>query len=378
MPVTFSKEESAKKAKAVDATLAQIRKQFGNELVMDQNSPPPPVESFATGILPLDVAIGIGGIPRGRIMELYGPESSGKTTLAYHMMAGVQKAGGTAAFIDAEHAMDPEYASNLGVDMSSLIISQPDYGEQALEIVDTMANSGAIDLIVVDSVAALTPKAELENAMGDATVGLLARLMSQACRKLIAACNQKGTTIVFINQIREKIGVMFGSPETQPGGRALKFYSSVRFDIRRIETIKKDGQATANRVRVKLVKNKVAMPYTQAEFNIVFGKGADNNVALIDMAIEHDLELVEKSGSFYTIDGHRNQGVANTAAWLAENPQVADKLDAALRTILLPNEEEIAAVALAAAEAEAAAELAAEATEETEATEEAPAAADKE
>jgi recombination protein RecA len=324
------------KSKALEATIAKIRKDFGDESIMDMGADPPQVESYSTGVLPLDVALGIGGIPKGRIIELFGPESSGKTTLAYHMMAEVQKAGGVAAFVDTEHAMDARYAANLGLQIEDLLVSQPDCGEDAMNIVDTMAKSGVVDLIVVDSVAALTPRAELEGAMGDSSVGVLARLMSQGCRKLIASCNQKGTTIVFINQIREKIGVMFGSPETQPGGRALKFYSSVRLDIRRIETIKTDGEATANRVRVKVVKNKVANPFTQAEFNIHFGTGADNLGSLIDLALEHDVEMVQKSGSFIKIDGHQEQGKAKATNYLRENPEVAAKLDAEIRSRLLP------------------------------------------
>jgi recombination protein RecA len=330
-----------KNAKALEATIAKIRKDFGAESIMDMSAAPRQVESYSTGVLPLDVALGIGGIPKGRIIELFGPESSGKTTLAYHMMAEVQKAGGVAAFVDTEHAMDAHYASNLGLKIEDLLVSQPDCGEDAMNIVDTMAKSGVVDLIVVDSVAALTPRAELEGAMGDSSVGVLARLMSQGCRKLIASCNQKGTTIVFINQIREKIGVMFGSPETQPGGRALKFYSSVRLDIRRIETIKDGGEATANRVRVKVVKNKVANPFTQAEFNIHFGSGADNLGSLIDLALEHEVEMVQKSGSFIKIDGHQEQGKAKATAYLKDNPEVAAKLDAEIRSRLLPSAEDL-------------------------------------
>ena len=280
------------------------------------------VESISTGALPLDIALGVGGIPRGRIVEIFGPESSGKTTMVYHIIAEAQKRGGVCAFVDAEHAIDPVYARRIGVNTDELLISQPDYGEQALEIVDVLTRSGAVDVVAVDSVAALTPRAELEGQMGDVTVGLQARLMSQALRKLAGNLNRANTVCLFTNQILEKIGVSFGSPETQPGGRALKFYSSQRLDIRRIATLKDGTEAVANRVRVKVVKNKVAAPFKQAEFDIEYGMGISREGSLIDLGIEHD--LVQKSGSFFSYgDTRLGQGRNNSKQFLAENPDIA-------------------------------------------------------
>jgi recombination protein RecA len=285
------------------------------------------VAAISTGALALDLALGIGGVPRGRIVEIYGPESSGKTTLALHVVAEAQRNGGIAAFIDAEHALDPGYAKALGVDVDELLISQPDTGEQALEIADMLIRSGALDVVVIDSVAALVPRAEIEGEMGDTHVGLQARLMSQALRKLAGTINRSQTTAVFINQIREKIGVMFGSPETTPGGRALKFYASTRIDIRRIETIKVGGDATGNRVRAKVVKNKVAPPFRQAEFDIMFGEGISREGSLLDVAVDYD--IVRKSGAWYTFDGDQlGQGKENAKRFLRENPEVAMQLQA--------------------------------------------------
>jgi recombination protein RecA len=325
------------KMKALEAALDQITKAHGDEAVMDMGADPRPIDSISTGALPLDIALGIGGIPKGRIVEIFGPESSGKTTLCYHIMAQVQKEGGVAAFIDTENAMDAAYAQNLGVDIEKLIVSQPDYGEQALEIAEVLTQSAAVDLIVIDSVAALVPRAELEGAMGDSSVGVQARLMSKACRKLAPQANKNGTTIVFTNQIREKIGVMFGSPETQPGGRALKFYSSVRLDIRRIEQVKEGTEVVANRTRVKVVKNKVAPPFKQAEFEIIFGEGIDNLAALRDLGQDPDVDLVGKSGAFYTFKatGEKAQGGAKARVYLQEHPEVAAELDEKIRQVFL-------------------------------------------
>jgi recombination protein RecA len=313
--------------KALDAALAQIERQFGKGSVMrlgDEGRAP--VEVIPTGSIALDVALGIGGLPRGRIVEIYGPESSGKTTLALHAIANVQKAGGIAAIIDAEHALDPIYAAGLGVDLDSLYVSQPDTGEQALEIADTLVRSGAIDLIVVDSVAALVPRAEIEGEMGDSHVGLQARLMSQALRKMAGALSQTGTTMIFINQLREKIGVMFGSPETTTGGKALKFYSSVRLDIRRIETLKGGTEAVGNRTRVKVVKNKMAPPFKQAEFDILYGEGISREGSLIDLGV--DAGIVKKSGAWYTYEGDQlGQGKENSRAFLRDNPDLANEIE---------------------------------------------------
>ncbi len=320
------KENKARTA-ALDAAKSQIEKQFGAGSLMklgDQGALD--IESISTGALPLDIALGVGGIPRGRIVEIFGPESSGKTTLVYHIIAEAQKRGGVCAFVDAEHAIDPVYARRIGVNTDELLISQPDYGEQALEIVDVLTRSGAVDVVAVDSVAALTPRAELEGQMGDVTVGLQARLMSQALRKLAGNLNRANTVCLFTNQIREKIGVSFGSPETQPGGRALKFYSSQRLDIRRIETLKDGTEAVANRVRVKVVKNKVAAPFKQAEFDIEYGQGISREGSLIDLGIDHD--LVQKSGSFFSYgDTRLGQGRSNSKQFLSENPDISLEIE---------------------------------------------------
>jgi len=323
------KEAQAKDA-ALAAAMSQIDKQFGLGSVMklgDKASVP--VEVVPTGALSLDLALGVGGVPRGRIIEIFGPESSGKTTLVYHIIAQAQALGGVCAFVDAEHAMDPIYAQRIGVNTDDLLVSQPDYGEQALEIVDVLVRSGAVDVVAVDSVAALTPRVELEGQMGEQTVGLQARMMSQATRKLAGNLNRAKTVCVFTNQIREKIGVMFGSPETQPGGRALKFYSSQRLDIRRIETLKEGTEAVGNRVRVKVVKNKVAAPFRQAEFDIEYGDGISHEGCLLDLATEHD--LVQKSGSFFSYGELRlGQGRNNTKQYLAENPELAGEIETKL------------------------------------------------
>jgi recombination protein RecA len=317
----------ADREKALESALAQIDRQFGKGSVMRLGSDErAPVEVIPTGSIALDVALGIGGLPRGRIIEIYGPESSGKTTLTLHAIANVQNAGGIAAFIDAEHALDPEYAKKLGVDIDQLLVSQPDTGEQALEIADMLIRSGAIDLVVIDSVAALVPKAEIEGEMGDSHVGLQARLMSQALRKLTGGLNQTKTTAIFINQLREKIGVFFGSPETTAGGKALKFYASVRLDIRRIETLKEGTEAVGNRTRVKVVKNKMAPPFKQAEFDILYGVGISREGSLIDMGVEHG--FVRKSGAWYTYEGDQlGQGKENARSFLRDNPDLAIELD---------------------------------------------------
>ena len=308
--------------KALDMALAQIDKQFGKGSIMRMGEKGTmAVEAISTGALSLDLALGIGGLPRGRVTEIYGPESSGKSTLAMHVVAEAQRNGGTCAYIDAEHAMDPIYARAIGVDVDQLLISQPDTGEQALEIADMLVRSAAIDVIVIDSVAALTPRAEIEGEMGDSHVGLQARLMSQALRKITANLNKTGTIAVFINQLREKIGVMFGSPETTPGGRALKFYSSVRLDIRRIESLKDGAEVVGNRTRVKVVKNKVSPPFRQAEFDIMYGKGISREGTLIDMAV--DLGIVTKSGAWFTYEGEQlGQGRENAKSFLTDHPEV--------------------------------------------------------
>ncbi|MGA0813513.1 MAG: recombinase RecA [Ilumatobacteraceae bacterium] len=308
--------------KALDMALAQIDKQFGKGSIMRMGEKGSmAIEAISTGALSLDLALGSGGLPRGRVTEIYGPESSGKSTLAMHVVAEAQRNGGTCAYIDAEHAMDPIYARAIGVDVDQLLISQPDTGEQALEIADMLVRSGAIDVIVIDSVAALTPRAEIEGEMGDSHVGLQARLMSQALRKITANLNKTGTIAVFINQLREKIGVMFGSPETTPGGRALKFYSSVRLDIRRIESLKDGAEVVGNRTRVKVVKNKVSPPFRQAEFDIMYGKGISREGTLIDMAV--DLGIVTKSGAWFTYEGEQlGQGRENAKNFLTEHPEV--------------------------------------------------------
>ena len=313
--------------KALEVALSQIDKQFGKGSVMrlgDDNRPP--VQVIPTGSLALDVALGIGGLPRGRVIEVYGPESSGKTTVALHAVANAQKVGGNAAFIDAEHALDPVYARALGVDTDSLLVSQPDTGEQALEIADMLIRSGGIDIIVIDSVAALVPKAEIEGEMGDSHVGLQARLMSQALRKITGALSATGTTAIFINQLREKIGVFFGSPETTTGGKALKFYASVRIDVRRIETLKEAGAPVGNRTRAKVVKNKMAPPFKQAEFDIVYGKGISREGSIIDMGVEAG--IVRKSGSWFTYgDDQLGQGKENVRQFLVDNPELANEIE---------------------------------------------------
>ena len=323
--------ENNEKKKALESALGQIEKQFGKGSVMKLGDfKAMNVEAIPTGALSLDVALGIGGIPKGRIIEIFGPESSGKTTLALHMIAECQKLGGEAAFIDAEHALDPVYAKHLGVDIDDLIVSQPDTGEQALEIVEALVRSGAIDIIVVDSVAALVPKAEIDGDMGDAHVGLQARLMSQALRKLAGVLNKSNTAIIFINQLREKVGIMFGNPETTPGGRALKFYSSVRLDIRKIENLKQDGEVFGNRVRVKVVKNKVAPPFREAEFDIIYGKGISKAGNILDLGV--NLDIVEKSGSWFSYDGTRiGQGRENAKRYIEENPEVMADIEKKVR-----------------------------------------------
>ena len=320
--------------KALDTALAQIDRQFGKGSVMRLGSQERAmIESIPTGSIALDVALGIGGLPKGRIVEIYGPESSGKTTLALHAIANAQAAGGTAAFVDAEHALDPEYAKKLGVDIDALLVSQPDTGEQALEITDMLIRSGSIDVIVIDSVAALVPRAEIEGEMGDSHVGLQARLMSQALRKLTGALSNTQTTAIFINQLREKIGVFFGSPETTSGGKALKFYASVRLDIRRIETLKEGTDAVGNRARVKVVKNKLAAPFKQAEFDIMFGEGISREGSLIDFGVEHD--IVKKSGAWYTFEGEQlGQGKENSRRYLKENSEVAKTIEQRIKVKL--------------------------------------------
>jgi recombination protein RecA len=355
------------RVQAIEAAVAQIERQFGKGSIMrlgDESHVPH--ASVSTGCLSLDVALGIGGVPRGRIIEIFGPESSGKTTLVYHIIAQAQKAGGLAAFIDAEHAMDPAYARRIGVNVDELLVSQPDNGEQALEIADMLIRSGALDVVAIDSVAALVPKAEIEGEMGDSFVGLQARLMSQALRKLAGGLNRTGTVAVFTNQLREKIGVMFGSPETTPGGRALKFYASVRLDIRRIETLKDGGEAFGNRVRVKVVKNKMAPPFRQAEFDIIYGQGISWAGSVLDVGIE--MKAVAKSGSYFSFDDTRlGQGRANAVAFLEEHPNLLEailvriaELDPAVRIpgVTLPPPSDEVAEAEASDTAAAAAEKA--------------------
>ncbi len=324
-------EENAEKKKALEVAMSQIEKQFGKGSVMKLGDfKAMEIEAIPTGALSLDIALGIGGVPRGRIIEIFGPESSGKTTLALHIIAEAQKMGGEAAFIDAEHALDPVYARKLGVDIDDLIVSQPDTGEQALEITESLIRSGALDVVVVDSVAALVPKAEIDGDMGDSHMGLQARLMSQALRKLAGAINKSKTVLIFINQLREKIGVMFGNPETTTGGRALKFYASVRMDIRRIENIKQDGEIKGNRVRVKVVKNKVAPPFREAEFDIVYGQGISKEGNILDMAV--NLDIVDKAGSWFSYNGERiGQGRENVKKYLKENPDIMDEIEGKVR-----------------------------------------------
>ena len=324
-------DTSMGKEKALELALSQIEKQFGKGAVMKLGEfKTTDVEAISTGALSLDVALGIGGIPRGRIIEIYGPESSGKTTLALHMIAECQKSGGEAAFIDAEHALDPVYAKHLGVDIDNLIVSQPDTGEQALEIAEALIRSSAIDLVVVDSVAALVPKAEIDGEMGDTHVGLQARLMSQALRKLAGVLNRSNASLVFINQLREKVGVMFGSPETTPGGRALKFYASVRLDIRKIEAIKQDSEIVGNKVRVKVVKNKVAPPFRETEFDIIYGKGISKSGNILDLAV--NLDIIEKAGAWFSYNGERiGQGRENAKKYIENNPELMQELDQKVR-----------------------------------------------
>lgn len=324
--------EREEKLKALDAAISQIEKQYGKGAVMKLGDPATQmnVETVPTGSLSLDIALGLGGIPKGRIVEIYGPESSGKTTVTLHMIAEVQKRGGIAGFIDAEHALDPVYAKNIGVDIDNLYISQPDNGEQALEIAETMVRSGAIDIVVVDSVAALVPKAEIDGDMGESHVGLQARLMSQALRKLTSIISKSNCAVVFINQLREKIGVMFGNPETTTGGRALKFYASVRMDVRRVEALKQGGEVIGNHTRVKVVKNKVAPPFKEAEFDIMFGKGISKEGDILDLAA--DLNIVVKSGAWYAYDGNKiGQGRENAKQYLRDNPEVCKVIEDKVR-----------------------------------------------
>ncbi len=324
--------EKEEKLKALEAALGQIEKQYGKGAVMKLGDPSAQmnVETIPTGALSLDIALGLGGIPKGRIIEIYGPESSGKTTVTLHMIAEVQKRGGIAGFIDAEHALDPVYAKNIGVDIDNLYISQPDNGEQALEIAETMVRSGAIDIVVVDSVAALVPKAEIDGDMGDSHVGLQARLMSQALRKLTAVISKSNCCAVFINQLREKVGVMFGSPETTTGGRALKFYSSVRLDVRRIEALKQGGEIVGNRTRVKVVKNKIAPPFKEAEFDIMFGEGISMVGDVLDLAVS--IDVVNKSGAWYAYNGSKiGQGRENAKLYLKEHPEICEEISGKVR-----------------------------------------------
>ena len=327
-----NKVDKVDKLKALDAAIAHIEKQYGKGSVMKlgDNTANMDVETVPTGALSLDLALGLGGVPKGRIIEIYGPESSGKTTVTLHMVAEVQKLGGIAGFIDAEHALDPAYARNIGVDIDNLYISQPDNGEQALEIAETMVRSGAIDIVVIDSVAALVPKAEIDGEMGDAHVGLQARLMSQALRKLTAVISKSNCVVIFINQLREKVGVMFGSPETTTGGRALKFYSSVRMDIRRIESLKMNGEVVGNRTRVKVVKNKIAPPFKEAEFDIMFGKGISREGDILDLAA--NVDIIVKSGAWYSYNGVKiGQGRENAKTYLRDHPEIMEEVAAKVR-----------------------------------------------
>ena len=326
--------ERNERLKALDAAISQIERQYGKGAVMKLGDPAAQmsVETIPTGSLSLDLALGLGGIPKGRIIEIYGPESSGKTTVTLHMIAEVQKRGGIAGFIDAEHALDPVYAKNIGVDIDNLYISQPDCGEQALEITETMVRSGAIDIVVVDSVAALVPKAEIDGDMGDSHVGLQARLMSQALRKLTAVISKSNCTVIFINQLREKVGVMFGNPETTTGGRALKFYSSVRLDVRRIESLKQSGEVVGNRTRVKVVKNKIAPPFKEAEFDIMFGEGISKVGDILDLAAENN--IISKSGAWYAYEGNKiGQGRENAKNYLKENVAVCEEVERKVREL---------------------------------------------
>lgn len=338
-------EKDQNKVKALESAIAQIEKQYGKGSVMKlgDTTSRMGVEVVPTGSLSLDIALGVGGIPKGRIIEVYGPESSGKTTVALHMVAEVQKRGGIAGFIDAEHALDPTYARNIGVDIDELYISQPDCGEQALEITETMVRSGAVDIVIVDSVAALVPKAEIDGDMGDSHVGLQARLMSQALRKLTSVINKSNCIVIFINQLREKIGVMFGNPETTTGGRALKFYASVRLDVRRVETLKQGGEMIGNHVRVKVVKNKVAPPFQEAEFDIMFGKGISREGDVLDLATKND--IIAKSGAWYSYKGEKiGQGRENAKTYLADNPAVFEEVERLVRVQYVEQPEEEAPV----------------------------------
>ncbi|MNR80454.1 recombinase A [compost metagenome] len=332
--VVSSKEMASDKRKALELALTGIEKQFGKGSIMKLGDTARlKVEAVSTGILPLDIALGVGGLPRGRVVEIYGPESGGKTTVSLQVVAQVQKAGGVAAFIDAEHALDPQYARRLGVDIDNLLVSQPDTGEQALEIADALVRSAAVDLIVVDSVAALVPKAELEGDMGDTHVGLQARLMSQALRKLTATIGKSNAIVIFINQLREKVGVMFGNPEVTTGGRALRFYSSVRIEVRRIETLKKDGVEIGNRVKGKVVKNKVSPPFRVAEFDLIFGEGVNRQGCVLDMAVEHT--IVNKSGSWFSYGENKiGQGREGAKEFLRQNPELCDEIEQLVRTRL--------------------------------------------
>ncbi len=334
-------EKDQNKVKALESAIAQIEKQYGKGAVMKlgDTTSRMGVEVIPTGSLSLDIALGVGGIPKGRIIEVYGPESSGKTTVALHMVAEVQKRGGIAGFIDAEHALDPAYARNIGVDIDELYISQPDCGEQALEITETMVRSGAVDIVIVDSVAALVPKAEIDGDMGDSHVGLQARLMSQALRKLTSVINKSNCIVIFINQLREKIGVMFGNPETTTGGRALKFYASVRLDVRRVETLKQGGEMIGNHVRVKVVKNKVAPPFQEAEFDIMFGKGISREGDVLDLATKND--IIAKSGAWYSYKGEKiGQGRENAKTYLGDNPAVFEEVERLVRARYVEQPEE--------------------------------------
>ena len=325
------------KLKALDSALAQLEKQYGKGTVMKLGDKGAAlnVESIPTGSLSLDIALGVGGVPRGRVLEIYGPESSGKTTVALHIVAEVQKRGGIAGFVDAEHALDPVYAANIGVDIDNLYISQPDNGEQALEITETMVRSGAMDVIIIDSVAALVPRAEIDGEMGDSHVGLQARLMSQALRKLTPVVSKSGCIVIFINQLREKVGVMFGNPETTTGGRALKFYSSIRMDVRRIETLKQNGEFIGNRTRIKVVKNKVAPPFQEAEFDIMFGKGISKEGDILDLAVKKN--IVEKSGAWFSYNGEKiGQGRENAKLYFENNPDVMEEVENKVRQMYKP------------------------------------------
>ena len=340
-----SKKVDSERAKALDAALMQIEKQFGKGAVMRLGEQTGMVvDVIPTGALTLDLALGVGGLPKGRIIEIYGPESSGKTTVALHAVAEAQKQGGTAAFIDAEHALDPVYAAKIGVNIDELIVSQPDTGEQALEITEALVRSGAVDVVVIDSVAALVPKAEIDGEMGDSHVGLQARLMSQALRKLAGIISKSSTVCIFINQLREKVGVMFGNPETTPGGRALKFYSSVRLDVRRVESLRNGGEVIGNHTRVKVVKNKVAPPFREAEFDIMYGEGISKEGCIIDLAVDKD--IMEKSGSWFAYNGQKiGQGKDNAKTYLKEHPEMRDEIEEKIRASLSGKEAPEEAVA---------------------------------